>query len=102
MLWHGTKVMIIESIIRLISVKEAELKILQDEDIALTSWALTWFLGKIIPADLYANMTVLQIHEEMAFAVMSFCPCLIGTKGLFESLDLTPKAVSKYFNTNWT
>jgi hypothetical protein len=41
MLWHGTKVMIIESIIRLISVKEAELKILQDEDIALTSWALT-------------------------------------------------------------
>jgi hypothetical protein len=43
-------------------------------------------------------MTVLQIHEEMAFAVMSFCPCLIGTKSLFESLDLTPKAVSKYFN----
>ena len=42
-------------------------------------------------------MTVLQIHEEMAFAVMSFCPCLIGTKSLFESLDLTPKAVSKYF-----
>jgi hypothetical protein len=38
-------------------------------------------------------MTVLQIHEEMAFAVMSFCPCLIGTKSLFESLDLTPKAV---------
>ena len=34
----------------------------------------------------------------MAFAVMSFCPCLIGTKSLFESLDLTPKAVSKYFN----
>jgi hypothetical protein len=54
-----------------ISVKEAELKILQDEAIALTSWALTWFLGKVIPADLYANMTVLQIHEEMAFAVMS-------------------------------
>jgi hypothetical protein len=25
----------------------------------------------------------------MAFAVMSFCPCLIGTKSLFESLDLT-------------
>jgi hypothetical protein len=43
-------------------------------------------------------MTVLQIHEEMAFAVMSFCPCLIGTKSLLESLDLTPKAVSKYFN----
>ena len=43
-------------------------------------------------------MTVLQIHEEMAFAVMSFFPCLIGTKSLFESLDLTPKAVSKYFN----
>jgi hypothetical protein len=43
-------------------------------------------------------MTVLQIHEEMAFAVMSFGPCLIGTKSLFESLDLTPKAVSKYFN----
>ena len=43
-------------------------------------------------------MTVLQIYEEMAFAVMSFCPCLIGTKSLFESLDLTPKAVSKYFN----
>jgi hypothetical protein len=57
------------------------------------SWALTWFLGKVIPADLYANMTVLQIHEEMAFAVMSFCPCLIGAKSLFESLDLTPKAV---------
>ena len=38
------------------SVKEAELKILQDEVIALTSWALTWFLGKEIPADLYANM----------------------------------------------
>ena len=66
--------------------------------ISLTSWALTWFLGKVIPADLYANMTALQIHEEMAFAVMSFCPCLIGTKSLFESLDLTPKAVSKYFN----
>jgi hypothetical protein len=33
--------------------------------------------------------------EEM---VMSVCPCLIGTKSLFESLDLTPKAVSKYFN----
>jgi hypothetical protein len=49
-------------------------------------------------SDLYANMTVLQIHEEMAFAVMSFCPCLIGTKNLFESLDLSPKAVSKYFN----
>jgi hypothetical protein len=43
-------------------------------------------------------MTVLQIHEEMAFAVKSFCPCLIGTKSMFESLDLTPKAVSKYFN----
>ena len=43
-------------------------------------------------------MTVLQIHEEMAFAVMSFFPCLIGTKSLFESLDLTPKDVSKYFN----
>ena len=43
-------------------------------------------------------MTVLQIHEEMAFAVMSFCPFLIGTKSLFKSLDLTPKAVSKYFN----
>jgi hypothetical protein len=43
MLWHGTKVMIIESIIDLqnpadeISVKVAELKILQDEAIALTS-----------------------------------------------------------------
>ena len=24
----------------------------------------------------------------MAFAVMSFFPCLIGTKNLFESLDL--------------
>jgi hypothetical protein len=47
-----------------------QLKILQDEAIALTSWALTWFLGKVIPADLYANMRVLQIHEEMAFAVM--------------------------------
>jgi hypothetical protein len=46
-----------------ISVKEAELKILQDEAIALTSWALTWFLDKVIPEDLYANMTVLQIHE---------------------------------------
>jgi hypothetical protein len=57
-----------------ISVKEAKLKILQDEAIALTSWALTWFLGKVIPANLYANMTVLQIHEEMAFAVMSFVP----------------------------
>ena len=34
----------------------------------------------------------------MAFAVMSFCPFLIGTKSLFKSLDLTPKAVSKYFN----
>ena len=43
-------------------------------------------------------MIVLQIHEEMAFAVMPFIPCLIGTKSLFESLDLTPKAVSKYFN----
>jgi hypothetical protein len=43
-------------------------------------------------------MTVLQIHEEMVFAVMSFCSCLIGTKSLFESLDLTPIAVSKYFN----
>jgi hypothetical protein len=43
-------------------------------------------------------MTVLKIHEEMAFAVMSFCPCLIRTKNLFESLDLSPKAVSKYFN----
>jgi hypothetical protein len=80
------------------SVKEAELKILQDEVIALTSWALTWFLGKVIPADLYVNMTVLQIHEEMASTVMSCCPCLIGTKSLFESLELTPKAVSKYFN----
>ena len=66
--------------------------------ISLTSWALTWFLGKVIPADLYVNMTVLQIHEEMAFAVMSFCPCIIGTKSLFESLDLTPNAVSKYLN----
>jgi hypothetical protein len=28
---------------------QAELKILQDEAIALTSWALTWFLGKVIP-----------------------------------------------------
>jgi hypothetical protein len=52
----------------------------------------------VIPADLYANMTVLQIHEKMVFAVLSLCPCLIGTKSLFESLDLTPKAVSKYFN----
>ena len=43
-------------------------------------------------------MTVLQIHDEMAFAVMSFFPCLIGTKNMFESLDLTPQAVSKYFN----
>ena len=43
-------------------------------------------------------MIVLQIHEEMAFAVMPFIPCLIGTKSLFESLDLIPKAVSKYFN----
>jgi hypothetical protein len=43
-------------------------------------------------------MTILQIHEEMAFAVMYFFPCLMGTKSLFESLDLTPKAVSKYFN----
>jgi hypothetical protein len=43
-------------------------------------------------------MTVLQIHEKMVFAVLSFCPCLMGTKSLFESLDLTPKAVSKYFN----
>ena len=43
-------------------------------------------------------MTVLQIHDKMAFAVMSFFPCLIGTKSLFESLDLTPQAVSKYFN----
>jgi hypothetical protein len=49
------------------------------------------FLDKVIPEDLYANMTVLQIHEEMFFAVMSFCSCLIGTKSLFESLDLTPK-----------
>jgi hypothetical protein len=39
-------------------------------------------------------LTVLQIHEEMAFAVMSFFPSLIGTKSLFESLDLTPKAFS--------
>jgi hypothetical protein len=44
------------------------------------------------------NMTVLQIHEELAFAVISFFSYLIGTKSLFESLDLTPKTVSKYFN----
>jgi hypothetical protein len=41
-------------------------------------------------------MTVLQIHEEMAFAVMSLCPCLIGTKSLFESLN-SKSLVSKYF-----
>jgi hypothetical protein len=29
---------------------------------------------------------------------MSLFPCLIGTKNLLESLDLTLKAVSKYFN----
>jgi hypothetical protein len=34
----------------------------------------------------------------MASTVMSCCPCLIGTKSLFESLNLVPKAVSKYFN----
>jgi type III secretion system FlhB-like substrate exporter len=39
----------------------AELKIFQDQGTALTSCVLTWSLGKVIPEDLYANMTVLQI-----------------------------------------
>ena len=43
-------------------------------------------------------MTVLQIHEEMDFAVMAFYPFLIGSNSLFESLDLTLKDVSKSFN----
>jgi hypothetical protein len=40
-------------------------------------------------------MTVLQIHEKMAFTVMSVCPCLIGTKSLFESYDLHALSVSE-------
>ena len=76
-------------------VKEEELRILQEE--AITSEALSWSRGKAIPFDLYANVTVLQIYEEMDFAVMSFSTFLIGTKNVFEPFDLTPKDVSKYF-----
>ena len=39
-----------------ISVEEAELKILQEEAIALTTWALTWFLGKVIPEEKVWNI----------------------------------------------
>ena len=41
-----------------------ELKIFQDQGIALTSCALTWSLGEIIPEDLYAIMTLLQILKK--------------------------------------
>jgi hypothetical protein len=45
----------------------AELKIFQDQGTALTSCVLTWSLGKVIPEDLYANMTVLQILKICHF-----------------------------------
>jgi len=61
-------------------VKEEELGILQEEAIALTPEALPWSRGKAIPCGLYANVTGLQIHEDMNFTVMSFCTFLIGTK----------------------
>jgi hypothetical protein len=47
-----------------VNLEEPFFYICEDQGIALTSCALTWSLGEVIPEDVYANMTVLQILKK--------------------------------------
>ena len=76
---------------------EAELKRAQDEEMALTSCALTEWRAKVCsPEEWYARSVVLHSHLEMDFDDKSEIPLFKGKNSLELELDLLCLVLSKY------
>jgi hypothetical protein len=76
---------------------KAELKRVQDEEMALTSCALTEWRAKVCsPEEWYARSIVLHSHLEMDFDDKSEIPLFKGKNSLELELDLLCLVLSKY------